>query len=77
MDNLPSGISADTERMLRNIYGVYRDWEREIERLDGVIAEAEEARRVARAQAQEALRDYHRRLGRIQREAAKASRGRR
>lgn len=77
MDNLPEGISADTAATLRNLYAAYQDWEREIDRLDRAIADAEQARRDARARAAGALKDYHRRLGRIQREAGRQRRGQR
>lgn len=75
MENLPEGLSAETEEALRRLYQRYLDHDKEVCDLGAEIEESEARLLDAKGRSARALQEYHRILGRVQREAGKARRG--
>lgn len=75
MENLPEGLSAETEATLRRLYQRYEDHKDEAQELDQQIAALQLRRTEAKERSGRAIQEYHRVLGRVQREAGRARRG--
>lgn len=75
MENLPNGISADTEEFLRRLYQRYLDHDKEMADLAAEIEDTEARLYDVRVRRDAALQEYHRKLNRIARETSKERRG--
>lgn len=75
MENLPNGISAETEDYLRTLYQRYLDHDKEMADLAAEIEDTEARLREVRVRRDTALTEYHRKLNRIARETSKERKG--